>query len=269
MEFYGLERDFQAVGFFETEQHRQLMRAIRPTLLSGKLAAITGPVGSGKTLFLRRFEAILDQEGRLTVARSLSVDKDRTTLSTLIAALFYDLSSEKNPKIPTHGEERERALRDLVRRGRKPVVLIVDEAHDLHLKTLVGLKRLMEVVADDGGTLAIILAGHPKLRNDLRRPTMEEIGYRSVHFTLDSAIEDRPAYVSWLIGACKAKDAAVASMIDDAAIALLAARLRTPLQIEQHLTLAFEHGFRCGEKPVTAELLEAVSHDNSMTLSRG
>jgi type II secretory pathway predicted ATPase ExeA len=177
MEFYGLERDFQAVGFFETEQHRQLMRAIRPTLLSGKLAAITGPVGSGKTLFLRRFEAVLDREGRLTVARSLSVDKDRTTLSTLIAALFYDLSSEKNPKIPTHGEERERAF---------------DEAHDLHLKTLVGLKRLMEVVADDGGTLAIILAGHPKLRNDLR-PTMEEIGYRSVHFTLDSAIEDRPA----------------------------------------------------------------------------
>jgi hypothetical protein len=64
MDFYGLERDFQAVGFFETEQHRQLMRAIRPTLLSGKLAAITGPVGSGKTLFLRRFEAILEQEGQ-------------------------------------------------------------------------------------------------------------------------------------------------------------------------------------------------------------
>ena len=170
---------------------------------------------------------------------------------------LHDLSSDKNPKIPTHGEERERALRE-VRRGRKPVVLIVDEAHDLHLKTLVGLKRLMEVVADDGGTLAIILAGHPKLRNDLRRPTMEEIGYRSVHFALDGAIEDRPAYITWLIGACKAKDAAVASMIDDAAIALLTAQLRTPLQIEQHLTLAFEHGFRCGEKPVTAEVLETV-----------
>jgi type II secretory pathway predicted ATPase ExeA len=137
MDFYGLERDFQAAGFFETEQHHQLMRAIRPTLLSGKLAAITGPVGSGKTLFLHRFEAILKQEGRLTVARSLSVDKDRTTLATLIAALFYDLSPEKNPKIPTHGEERERALRELIRRGRKPVVLIVDEAHDLHSKTAI------------------------------------------------------------------------------------------------------------------------------------
>jgi hypothetical protein len=49
-----------------------------------------------------------------------------------------------------------------------------------------------------------------------------------------------------------------ASMIDDAAIALLAARLRTPLQIEQHLTPAFEHGLRCREKPVTAELPETV-----------
>jgi hypothetical protein len=107
-----------------------------------------------------------------------------------------------------------------------------------------GLKRLMEVVADGSGTLAIILAGHPKLRNDLRRPTMkEEIGYRSVHFTLDGAIEDRPADVTWLIVACKAKDAAVASMIDDAAIALLAARLRTALG------LAFWSSARCNGLP--------------------
>jgi glucose/arabinose dehydrogenase len=36
-------------------------------------------------------------------------------------------------------------------------------------------------VGTDPGTL---LAGHPKLRNDLRRPTMEEIGYRTDIFTL-------------------------------------------------------------------------------------
>ena len=258
MEFYGLERDFQAAGFFETEQHRQLMKAIRPALLSGKLVAVTGPVGSGKTLFLRRFETALAQEGRFIVSRSLSVEKDRTTLTTLITALFYDLSGEKTPKIPSQGEERERALRELVRRGRKPVVLIVDEGHDLHPKTLVGLKRLMEVVADGGGTLSIVLAGHPKLRNDLRRPTMEEIGSRSAMFALDGVGEDRAAYIAWLLGACAGKGISVPAMIDEAAIALLAERLRTPLQIEQYLTLAFEHGFRSGEKPVTAELADTV-----------
>lgn len=47
-------------------------------------------------------------------------------------------------------------------------------------------------------------------------------------------------------------------MIDDAAVELLATRLRTPLQIEQHLVLAFEEAFRVDVKPVTAEVVESV-----------
>jgi type II secretory pathway predicted ATPase ExeA len=82
-------------------------------------------------------------------------------------------------RIPKQVERRERELRNLIRRRRKPVALFIDEAHNLHPKTLTGLKRLMEVVGDGGGRLPIVLAGHPKLRNDLRRPTMEEIGYRT------------------------------------------------------------------------------------------
>ena len=42
------------------------------------------------------------------------------------------------------------------------------------------------------------------------------------------------------------------------AIDLIAERLRTPLQVEMHLTLAFEQGFRLGTKPVTAEIVEQV-----------
>ena len=44
------------------------------------------------------------------MAESLSVDTNRTTVPTLIAALFYDLSPEKDLKIPTQGEKREREL---------------------------------------------------------------------------------------------------------------------------------------------------------------
>ena len=45
---------------------------------------------------LARFESVLQQEGR-----------DRTTLSALIAALFYEQSPEKGPKIAISGEDRE------------------------------------------------------------------------------------------------------------------------------------------------------------------
>src|SRR3982750_1607552 len=74
--------------------------------------------------------------------RPLCVDKERVTLQALMTALFYDLSPEKEPWIPSQGERRERELRDLIRKGRKPVALFVDEAHDLHPRTLKRLKRL-------------------------------------------------------------------------------------------------------------------------------
>lgn len=88
-------------------------------------------------------------------------------------------------QIPKQGERREGELQELVKKGTRPVALFVDEAHDLNGHTLIGLKRLMEVLEDGGGMLAVVLAGHPKLRNNLRRPTMEEIGYRTDIFTLD------------------------------------------------------------------------------------
>ena len=46
----------------------------------------------------------LDRELRIPV------DKCRPTLQTLIAALFYDLSTDKKIKIPSIGEKREREL---------------------------------------------------------------------------------------------------------------------------------------------------------------
>lgn len=43
------------------------------------------------------------------------------------------------------------------------------------------------------------------------------------------------------------------------AIAFLAERLTTPLQIEHYLKLAFESGYKVGTKPITAGIIESVS----------
>ena len=70
-----------------------------------------------------------------------------------------------------------------------PNALFIDDAHDLHSKTLIGLKRLIEVVRDSGGMLSVVLAGHPNLKNDLRRSSMEEIGSRCDVATFGGALE--------------------------------------------------------------------------------
>nr|WP_322718302.1 AAA family ATPase [Nostoc sp. ChiQUE02]MDZ8231276.1 AAA family ATPase [Nostoc sp. ChiQUE02] len=258
MEHFSLIKEFPKAGYYETEHQKQMFKDIKVAIHSGKLVAITGIIGCGKTTTLRRLFGVLEQEGKITVSKSLSVDKDRATLPTLIAALFYDLSTDKEIRIPKDGEKRERELRDLIRKGKKPVALFVDEAHDLHYSTLTGLKRLIEVVEDGGGTLSVVLAGHPKLKNDLRRPTMEEIGYRATVFSLEGIVGNQREYIQWLVSECTTDDTSISDILEASAIELLAARLRTPLQIEQHLTLALEAAYRVAVKPVTAVIIESV-----------
>jgi hypothetical protein len=114
------------------------------------------------------------------------------------------------------------------------------------------------VVEDAGGRLSVILAGHPRLRNDLRRPTMEEIGYRTDIFTLDGVAGSQREYILWLLGASSAPNTDPESILNNEAIDILSTKLRTPLQVQLHLTLALEAGYQTGEKPVTVALVETV-----------
>jgi type II secretory pathway predicted ATPase ExeA len=258
MEHYGLALPFDEAGFFETEHHQKVIKQMKAAIQAGRLVALSGVVGAGKTVLAHRLQEELAREGKVLVARSLSVDKERVTLQTLMMALFFDLSPEEEPWIPSQGERRERELRNLIRKGRKPAALFVDEAHDLHPKTLRGLKRLGEVVKDAGARLAVVLIGHPKLQNDLRRPTMEGIGHRTTIVSFKGIAGQQRPYIDWLLAQCLAKGVGVSDVVTEEAIELLAQRLGTPLQIEQYLTRALEEGWRVGEKPVTAPLIETL-----------
>jgi len=164
-------------------------------------------------------------------------------------ALFYDLATEKDFKIPTQPERRERALRDLIKKRQKPIALFIDDAHDLHSKTLIGLKRLIEVVRDSGGMLSVVLAGHPKLKNDLRRSSMEEIGSRATIFELEGLGSEKRKYLKWLLVQSVAPKTKIESVITEDAVAILSEKLSTPLQFEYYLTRALEEAYKVGQKP--------------------
>lgn len=256
MKHCGLTRDLPRSGYFETEQQQKVVADIQAAIHAGKLLALVGLVGCGKTTTLNRLVQTLKAEKAILVSQSLAVDKHRVNLGTLMTALFYDLVDEKDFKIPTQPEKRERKLVEVISKRRKPIALFVDEAHDLHHKTLVGLKRLIELVQNAGGTLSVVLVGHPKLRNDLRRPTLEEIGARTALFTLEGIKGQERAYIDWLLMQCTRDDGA--EILTDEAIDRLAGALATPLQIEQYLTLAFEAGYEVGAHPITAEIIDNV-----------
>lgn len=66
------------------------------------------------------------------------------------------------------------------------MALVVDEVLDLNGHAWTGLKCLMELVEDGDGRLSEKVAGHPKLRNDWRRPIREDIVYCTDMFSLNS-----------------------------------------------------------------------------------
>ena len=226
--------------------------------MGGRLIALIAIIGSGKTVLSRRLRAELEGEGRVIVSRSLSVEKVKITLPLLIAALFFDLTPDKTVIIPSHSERRERDLQELFRRAKKPVALFIDDAHDLHPQTLVALKRLIELVTEGGGQLSVVLIGHPRLRNDLRRPKMEEIGDRTTVFEFGGLRDRQRDYIDWVLKASLDEHVTPDDVITDEAATLLAAKLKTPLQIGQHLVRAFEAGFEIGAKPIDATVVEAI-----------
>jgi type II secretory pathway predicted ATPase ExeA len=256
MQFFGLNRPFYNVSFLETNIIKKQVDNIKHASHVGGIVALTGMVGTGKTTLLWQIQQQLRDEKTVVVCRSLSTDKKRVTISTLYMALFFDLVKDKNFKIPNQAEQRERKLLELVKKQDKPIVLFIDEAHDLSSRTLISLKRLVELVYSSGSILTVIMAGHPKLANDLSRPTMEEIGARTQIFQLNHWIENKENYVKWLFKQCCRKDIKLDDIMSVEAMELLVNSLVTPLQINHYLARALQQAYLSGTKPITTEIVE-------------
>jgi type II secretory pathway predicted ATPase ExeA len=256
MEHYGLNCSFREAGYFETGYHRRISLELDAAIRRGGLIALCGIVGCGKTVLLNRTMDALQQEGEILVARSLAVDTSEVSLETLIMAMVYDLSVEEDVKLPAQAERRERLLLSLIEQCGRPVALFADDAHGLSGDTLRELTRFIERVNRQHKRLSVVLAGHPTLGDDLRHPTLEEIGTRTTLLELDDLRGQQAAYLSWLLDRCMSAETRLDDILTEEAFALLAARLITPLQIEHYLTLALEQAYRLGVKPVTAEIVE-------------
>ena len=147
MRQFRIGRDWSQAGYFETVRAKEISADVHAAIMAGRLVALSGPVGVGKTVMIKRLQQKITAEKKVIFARSLSIDKPRVLLPALMTALFLDISCDPNMKVPSQPERRERLLQEAIKDAKKPVVLFIDEAHDLHGNTLIGLKRLMETIS--------------------------------------------------------------------------------------------------------------------------
>lgn len=64
LSYYGLNRLFQHAGYYETGQLKDLLERMKMEIRHGGLIALSGMIGSGKTVTLRRLREELKKEKR-------------------------------------------------------------------------------------------------------------------------------------------------------------------------------------------------------------
>src|SRR5919198_1192191 len=271
MEHFGFRTSLKPVAYYESEYHQQLLKELKAAIHGGGLVALTGIVGSRQTVLVSRLQNHLREKGQIEVCESLVFEVSKVTLTTLKLALYYDLATEKDGDITGKPEKSERALMKVMQRCQKPICLFIDDAHDVHGQTLRGLKQLIEKTGRRGARLTLVLAGHPRLKHDLRRPSREETGARTTVFEFEGIQGQQRRYITWLLEQ-SAPEVDPQDIVTPDALSLLAERLSTPLQIEHYLTRVLEQAYRVGEKPVTPALVEKALapdlHDLEATLTR-
>jgi type II secretory pathway predicted ATPase ExeA len=202
MEPFGLSKSLHMVAYYDSEYHQHVFQELQAAIRDGGIVAVTGVVGSGKTVLLARLQQHLREEGQIEVCESLVFDVQRVTLHTLKVALYYDRATEKDGDITGKPEKSERALMKVMQRCQKPICLFIDAAPDVHGQTLRGLKQLIEKTGRRGSRLTLVLAGHPRLKNDLRRPSHEETGARTTVFEFEGIQGQQRRYITWLLEQC-------------------------------------------------------------------
>jgi type II secretory pathway predicted ATPase ExeA len=65
LEHFELTIPLDKFGYYETDRHKELFKDIRNAIIDGKLIALCGLIGSGKTITLKRLQAILDDDKKV------------------------------------------------------------------------------------------------------------------------------------------------------------------------------------------------------------
>jgi general secretion pathway protein A len=155
---------------------------------------ITGEIGSGKTLLIKKLLSELDEENFL-VAKIFQTQLDEVEFLQAVLVEF-GLNPFNAKKVELIDMLNSFLLENF--QQSKQLVLIVDDAHNLSIKALEEIRMLSGLETQKEKVLHVILVGQPQLNEMLDTPQLEQLVQRvRLRFHLRPLLaEDTAAYIA-------------------------------------------------------------------------
>jgi general secretion pathway protein A len=174
---FGLSPDLKF--FFPSRVHLSAREVLKYAVQNGDgFMVLTGQAGTGKTLLIRALLAELGSEKKTVVL---------TNPVLAPAGLLHQILLDLGLKVDANtGEANLLAIfqKILLRFGEnnKEILIIVDEAQNMPLKTLEYLRMLSNIETGEKKLLQILLTGQPELEKLVNDPRLAQLRQRiSVH----------------------------------------------------------------------------------------
>lgn len=163
--------------FFESETHKRGLAYLRFAFYQREgFVAITGAPGTGKTeLTLNLIEEL--PHNKVTLAKIVTTNLDAHSLLDLIAESF-----QIDIKNVSKGSELKKIENFFISQAKagKQVLLIIDEAHHLSVKSLLELSMLANFQLNEKPVMQCFLLGQLPLEEKLNLPELEHLKQRVI-----------------------------------------------------------------------------------------
>lgn len=181
--------------FFASSGHNRVMAYLRYGIAQGEgFVVVTGEVGAGKTTLIRTLLQELSQDRKLVIGQLVTTQLDPDQLLGMIAGAFG---------IEDDGSSKAALLRRieafLIRQAHagKRVLLVIDEAQNIPLRSLEEMRMLSNLQVGTRALLQSVLLGQAEFRELLRSPDSEQLRQRIIasHHLGPLNLEETQGYI--------------------------------------------------------------------------
>ncbi len=167
-------KDISPSEMFQTDQFQEAMLGLKAAIEGRTSAVVTGDSGSGKTCLIRALEQDLPQ-GRYRLHYTANATVNRRDFYRQIS---IGMGLEAHSSFAALYSTVSQHIQDLAMQHKLWVILVLDEAHLLHIQVLEQLHILLNFEKDSKPWLSLILVGLPDLRETLRRNLLASLAAR-------------------------------------------------------------------------------------------